>query len=102
MSGSGAILGYLPLILVFVVFYFIVLRPQAKQAQEHRAMMSDLGKGDTVVTLGGLRGEIVKLNEETLAIQTGEAEILIEKSAVSRLVSKAPEPKSRVSKKKKK
>jgi len=99
MSGSGALLGYLPLILVFVIFYFLVLRPQARQAQEHRTMLGDLNKGDTVVTLGGIRGEIIKLNEDTLVLASSDTELLLEKSAISRRVSVAPAPKSRVSKK---
>ena len=97
--SSAALLGYLPLIFVFVIFYFLVLRPQAKQAAAHRDMLTQLGKGDTIVTLGGIRGEIIKTNEDTLTIQSAETELLIEKSAISRRISTAPEPKSRVSKK---
>lgn len=97
--SSAALLGYLPLILVFVIFYFLVLRPQAKQAASHREMLTELGKGDTIVTLGGIRAEILKTNEDTLTVQSADTELLIEKSAVSRRISTAPAPKSRVSKK---
>ena len=59
--GFGSLI---PLILIFVIFYFLLLRPQMKRAKEHKKMTESLAKGDEVVTTGGLLGRISKLDEE--------------------------------------
>ena len=60
MSGSG-IGQFIPLILIFVIFYFFLIRPQQKKVKEHRAMVESLKKGDKIVTSGGITGTITRV-----------------------------------------
>ena len=64
MSGSGSgFAQFIPLILIFVIFYFFLIRPQQKKAKEHKAMVAALKRGDEVVTSGGIIGSISKVND---------------------------------------
>ena len=72
--GFGGLGGILPLILIFVVFYFLLIRPQQKKVKEHRTMLDALRRGDKVVTNGGIIGQIMKVvseNELDLEIADG-------------------------------
>lgn len=70
LEGLG---GFLPIILIFVVFYFLLIRPQQKKAKDHRQMIADLRRGDRVVTNGGLVGTIVRVpNESELILEIAE------------------------------
>lgn len=70
-GGGDAIMSFLPLILIFVVFYFLLIRPQQKRAKEHKDMLSAVRRGDRVVTGGGIIGTVVKVGQP-------EEEILVE------------------------
>jgi len=63
---------FIPLIAIFAIFYFLVLRPQSKKAKEHQAMLSELKKGDEVVTQGGIIGKISGLTDSELVLQVQE------------------------------
>lgn len=69
-AGAGGLEAFLPLILIFVVFYFLLIRPQQKKAKLHREMLGALRRGDRVITGGGIIGQVVKLE--------GEAEVVVE------------------------
>jgi preprotein translocase subunit YajC len=72
-SGGGGALGqFVPLIAIFAIFYFLVLRPQSKKAKEHQKMLSELKKGDEVVTTGGIIGKISGLTDTELVLQVQE------------------------------
>ncbi len=62
----NALMQLLPLILIFVVFYFLLIRPQAKRAKEHKAMVAALATGDEVVTSGGILGKVTEAGEQFL------------------------------------
>jgi preprotein translocase subunit YajC len=88
--GLGSNLtSFLPLVLMFVVMYFLMIRPQQKKAKEQKAMMDALAKGDEVVTAGGLLGKIAKVNDAyiTIEVATG-TEVLIQKSAITMVLPK--------------
>ena len=70
-SGAGMLASFLPLILVLVVFYFMLIRPQNKKSKQEAAMSSNLQIGDEVVTFGGIIGIIVSIKDDTLVIETG-------------------------------
>jgi len=72
-GGSSAFMNFVPMIAIIAIFYFLVLRPQSRKANEHKKMLSELKKGDDVVTQGGIIGKIsgIKDNEITLQIQEG-------------------------------
>jgi preprotein translocase subunit YajC len=67
-GGLGELGGILPLVLIFVVFYFLLIRPQQKKAKQHREMLGNLRRGDQVVTNGGLIGTISKVPNDTQLI----------------------------------
>ena len=74
MAGGGAVLmlaQLLPLVLVFVVFYFMLIRPQKKRDKAIQKMRSSLEVGDEIVTSGGIIGRVVSLKEDTIVIETG-------------------------------
>jgi preprotein translocase subunit YajC len=86
---GGDLMAFLPMVLIFVVFYFLLLRPQQKRAKETRAMLSALQKGDEVVTAGGIIGRISKLGEQYAAIEIANGvEINVQRSAVAQLLPK--------------
>lgn len=69
---GNPILSLLPFILIFVVFYFIFMRPQAKKQKEHTAMLNALQKGDKVITTGGLIGKVVGVNDDIVTVRFGD------------------------------
>ena len=80
----------LPLFLVLM--YFVMIRPQRKRQQEHQRMISDLGIGDDVVTIGGLHGTVVALDEETMDLEvTDDIVVRFQRSSVARVVSDVAE-----------
>lgn len=92
-GGESALMGMLPIILMFVILYFLMIRPQMKKQKEHRNMVSALAKGDEVVTAGGLLGKVnaVKDGYVTLEIASDNGrpvEILMQKVAVQTLLPK--------------
>ena len=87
-AGSGLI-GILPMILIFVVFYFLLIRPQQKRAKEHRNMVANLAKGDEVVTNGGTLGKILEVDENFLTVEVAEGvNIKVQRAAVSQMMPK--------------
>lgn len=71
-GGGSFITSLLPLIVLFAIFYFLIIRPQQKQAKDHKQMIADLGKGDKVVTAGGLIVEVVKVEEEFFSVKLND------------------------------
>ena len=89
----SSFLGFLPLILMFAVLYFLMIRPQQKKAKEHQRMVTELQKGDEVVTSGGLAGRISKVGENYLTVSVAEGkdgpvDVVVQKSAVTTLLPK--------------
>lgn len=72
-GGQSAIMNLVPLVFMFGIFYFLLIRPQQKKAKEHRALLDALKKGDNVVTAGGMFGKVTSIDENivTLEIATG-------------------------------
>jgi preprotein translocase subunit YajC len=85
----GDVTAFLPMVLIFIVFYFLLIRPQQKRAKETRAMLAALQKGDEVVTAGGIVGRVSKLGEQYAAIEIANGvEINVQRSAVAQLLPK--------------
>lgn len=81
--------SFLPLLVIFVLFWFMLIRPQMKQAKEHRKMLEALQKGDEVTTSGGLAGKVVKVGDSFVALEiTPETVIQVQKHAVQTLLPK--------------
>jgi preprotein translocase subunit YajC len=87
--GGSDLMTFLPMIAIFVVFYFLLIRPQQKKAKEAKAMLEALAKGDEVVTAGGLLGRIAKLTDQYATIEVApNTEITVQRQAVSQLLPK--------------
>ncbi|MCU7373869.1 preprotein translocase subunit YajC [Paucibacter sp. O1-1] len=88
-STESSLLSMLPLVLMFVVLYFVMIRPQMKRQKEHKAMIEALAKGDEIVTSGGLLGKVSKLGDSfvTLEVATG-VELQIQRGAVVQVLPK--------------
>jgi preprotein translocase subunit YajC len=71
-APGGGIVSFIPLILIFVIFYFLLIRPQQKKAKEHQAFLGNLKKGDGVVTSGGLHGEITGLTDTVVTLEVAD------------------------------
>ncbi len=86
---GDALTSFLPLIVIFVIFYFLLIRPQSKKAKEHKQMVEALAKGDEVVTNGGILGKIVKIGDNFVALEVAEGmQVKVQRSAVSTLMPK--------------
>ena len=80
---QDSLVGMLPLVLMFVVLYFVMIRPQMKKQKEHKSMIDALAKGDEVVTAGGVLGKVSKLGDGYLGLEVANGvEIQIQRSAV--------------------
>ena len=79
----------LPLVLMFVVLYFVMIRPQMKKQKEHRSMIEALAKGDEIATAGGFLGKITKLGESYMSVEIANGvEIQLQRSAVVQVLPK--------------
>ena len=81
--------GMLPLLLMFVVLYFVMIRPQMKRQKEHKAMIEALAKGDEIVTAGGIAGRIARLGDSYVGLEIAQGvEVQIQRSAISQVLPK--------------
>ena len=81
---TGGFMQLLPMILMFVVLWFLMIRPQMKKAKEHKALLAALQKGDEVVTGGGLVGRITKVDDNYITLEIAEGtEVVVQKPAVA-------------------
>lgn len=88
-GGDAGFLGLLPILLMFVLLYFLMIRPQMKRQKEHKGMVEGLQKGDEVITAGGVVGRINKVSEAYVALEIApETEINVQKVAVQTLLPK--------------
>ena len=83
-------MSFLPIILIFVVFYFLLIRPQQKKAKTHREMLGAIRRGDRIVTGGGIMGTVTKvLNDQELAVEIAEGvKIKVQRGLIAQVVSK--------------
>jgi len=88
-SGDPGYIGLLPIVLMFVLLYFLMIRPQMKRAKEQKAMVEALQKGDEVITAGGVLGRITKLSDAYVSLEIApNTEISVQKAAVQILLPK--------------
>lgn len=89
-GGSSAILQFVPLIAIFAIMYFLMIRPQQKKAKEHQAMINAVRRGDQVVTAGGLLGKVSKVKEDgELEVEISEGvKVRVLKGTLANVISK--------------
>ncbi len=88
-STESTLLSLLPLVLMFVVLYFIMIRPQMKKQKEHRAMVDALAKGDEVIIAGGVLGRVAKLGDSFINVEVaGNVELQVQRASVLQVLPK--------------
>ncbi|MEW6703414.1 MAG: preprotein translocase subunit YajC [Pseudomonadota bacterium] len=88
-GGESSLLSMLPLVLMFVVLYFVMIRPQMKRQKEHKAMIEALAKGDEVVTAGGVLGRVSRLGDSHIGLEVASGvELQVQRSAVVQVLPK--------------
>ena len=86
---QSSLMSMLPLVLMFVVLYFVMIRPQMKKQKEHRSMIEALAKGDEIVTGGGMLGKVSKLGDGYLSLEIANGvEVQVQRSAVIQVLPK--------------
>jgi preprotein translocase subunit YajC len=88
-AQENTLLTFLPMVAIFVVFYFLLIRPQQKKQKEARAMLESLEKGNEVVTAGGVLGRVVKLDEQYVTVEVApNVQMIVQRGAISQLLPK--------------
>ena len=88
-GDSGGIITLLPMIALFVIFYFLLIRPQQKRQKEHKNMVAGLAKGDEIVTMGGVLGKIIAVEDNFLTVEIAKGtEIRVQRMSVQAMMPK--------------
>jgi len=86
---AAGIMSFLPLVIIFVIFYFLLIRPQSKRAKEHREMVAKLAKGDEVVAAGGMLGRVTDVSETYITVEVADGvSIKVQRHAVTQVLPK--------------
>ena len=93
-GGNAGAIFMVQMVLIFAIFYFLLIRPQAKERQRHEQMLAKVKKGDEIVTNGGIIGTIVHVDEQRLTLRTGEnTRITVDRGKIASVLSAKGEPK---------
>ena len=88
-GSQNPLAAFIPIILIFLVFYLLILRPQQKRSKEHRSMLEALKSGDQVVTIGGLHGTVVAVDQETVVLRVADnIKLTFSRSAIAGISKK--------------
>ena len=91
-SASSPLVNLLPIILIFVIFYFLLIRPQKKQQDLHKKMISSLKKNDEVITAGGIYGTIMNVKDNTVTLKVDDnVKVEVQKSSIATMKRRAGE-----------
>ncbi len=92
-GSAGGFASFIPLILMFVIFYFLLIRPQQKKAKEHREMIANLKKGDKIITSGGIYGQITAVDDGILTVEISDkVRVKLGRANVSAVVQSQSQP----------
>lgn len=94
-GGMGMLASFMPFILMFVIFWFLLIRPQQKRAKAHREMLENLKRGDKIFTQGGFIGKIVELNKDDLILECGTAKLCLSRAAIAGVITDKNEKKDK-------
>lgn len=90
-GGAAGFASFIPLILMFVIFYFLLIRPQQKRNKDHRSMIANLKKGDRIITSGGLHGRVTGMDDTTLTVEIADkVRVKLNRGNVATVVQSAP------------
>lgn len=86
---AGGLIGFVPILLIFVIMYVLMIRPQQKKVKEHRAMIAALRRGDQVVTAGGLIGKVVKVGDAEVDVELApNVKVRVVRATIAQVTSK--------------
>ncbi len=85
-GGTDMLMQFLPLILMFVIFWFLLIRPQQKRAKAHKQMLSELKRGDSVVTSSGIIGRILEIDDEQVLLESADSKLRVSRAAIGGLL----------------
>lgn len=88
-GGTDMLVQFVPLILMFAIFWFLLIRPQQKRAKEHKRMLEALKRGDYVVTGSGLMGRLLEIDDQSVLLECGEAKLRMTRGAIAGLTEKS-------------
>ena len=92
-GSAGLLIGILPWVLIFVIFYLLMIRPQQRRVKEHQAAIAAVKKGDEVITGGGIRGRVTKVNDEEAEVEIAQGvKIRVVKSTISQVLTPNAKP----------
>ena len=92
-GSAGLLIGILPWVLIFVIFYLLMIRPQQRRVKEHQAAIAAVKKGDEVITGGGIRGRVTKVNDEEIEVEIAQGvKIRVVKSTISQVLTGNAKP----------
>jgi preprotein translocase subunit YajC len=92
-AGGGGLGAFLPLIIIFAIFYFLLIRPQQRKAKQHKQLLADLRKGDRVVSSGGLHGLITGLSDDVLTVEISpKVRVKVSRGSIAGVVRRAEGP----------
>lgn len=92
-SGAGLLFGILPWLLIFVIFYVLLIRPQQKRASDHQKAIAAIKKGDEVVTGGGIRGKVTKVSDDEAEVEIAQGvRVRVVKATLSQVVVRSTAP----------
>ena len=88
-EAGGSLFSLLPLVVIFVLFYFLLIRPQQKRAKQHKEMVAALSKGEEVVTNGGLLGKVIEVDDNFITVEISSGlNVKVQRQAVSKVMPK--------------
>jgi preprotein translocase subunit YajC len=89
-SGGGGLGAFLPLIIIFAIFYFLLIRPQQRKAKQHKQLLAELRKGDKVVSSGGLHGVITGMSDDVLTVEISpKIRVKISRGSIAGVIRRA-------------
>ena len=92
-GAAGLVMGILPWLLIFAIFYLLMIRPQQRRVKEHQAAIAAVKKGDEVVTAGGIRGRVTKVAEDEAEVEIAQGvKVRVVKSTISQVLSPTGKP----------
>jgi preprotein translocase subunit YajC len=92
-SGSAILVGILPWLLIFVIFYMLMIRPQQKRAREHQNAVAAIKRGDEVITGGGIRGKVTKVTDDEAEVEIAQGvRVRVVKGTLSQVLTKSSKP----------
>lgn len=92
-QGAGGFSAFIPLVLMVVIFYFLLIRPQQKKSKEHKQMIASLKKGDRIITTGGLHGKVTGMDDATLTVEISDkVRVKISRGYIASVISSSSEP----------